>query len=290
MSAVKTYLNSINNIMINRDSFFWSIKPIYTIYQTCKYLLFPLRIAIVNFYDWKNTQNLTKEIVPPPRLRHRVHGSLDKEAFIKSGKIIAQNISDLCALVDRSIYSFDSILDFGCGSGRVLSNFQDAPISCKFYGTDIDKELIDWSTKNLTRIQFNVNGYQPPLPYPEDKFDLIYAISVFTHLDEKFQFSWLSELRRIAKPGAIVILTVHGNKHIFSKLSVPQQNKVDSYGFLYLTGVTGKLRLNKLPDFYQSAYHTKDYIYREWSAYFDIIRYVEKGINNHQDAVILQKP
>jgi hypothetical protein len=44
-----------------------------------------------------------------------------------------------------------------------------------------------------------------------------------------------------------------------------------------------------LPDFYQSAFHTKDYIYQQWSAYFDIVRYEERGINNHQDAVLLRK-
>ena len=67
------------------------------------------------------------------------------------------------------------------------------------------------------------------------------------------------------------------------------RHMLHSKGFLYLTGVTGKLRLNKLPDFYQSAYHTKDYIRREWSSYFNIINHIERGINTHQDAVILQK-
>jgi hypothetical protein len=54
-------------------------------------------------------------------------------------------------------------------------------------------------------------------------------------------------------------------------------------------GTTGKLKIDKLPDFYQSAFHTKDYIYQQWSAYFDIVRYEERGINNHQDAVLLRK-
>jgi ubiquinone/menaquinone biosynthesis C-methylase UbiE len=185
--------------MINRESFPWSIKPIYTAYQVCKYFLFPLRIAIANIHDWRDRQNPTHIPVPPPRLRHRVAGSLDKEVFLKTGEDTAQNTRDLCALVDRDIYSFESILDFGCRSGRVLRNFQSSPISCHFYGTDIDSELIDWSTKNLTDMQFGINGYQPPLPYPDDRFDLIYAISVFTHLNEEYQHSWLHELQRIAR-------------------------------------------------------------------------------------------
>jgi len=275
--------------MINRQSFLWSIKPIYIIYQVCKYLLFPLRIAIATFHDWRSFQSPTPLPVPPPRLRHRVHGSLDKDPFLKGGEIAAQNIRDLSSLVNYDIYSFEHVLDFGCGSGRVLRNFQDGPASCQFYGTDIDPESINWCKKNLTNIKWNINGYHPPLPYPDNTFDLIYAISVFTHLNEEFQHLWLDELQRIAKQGAIIILTTHG-EHCINKLPAEHQTRINSEGFLYLTGVTGKLRLNKLPDFYQSAYHTKDYIRREWSSYFNIINHVERGINSHQDAVILQKP
>ena len=275
--------------MINRESFFWSIKPIYTTYQVCKYLLFPLRIAIATFHDWRSHQSPTALPVPPPRLRHRVHGSLDKDPFLKAGRVTTQNIRDLCSLVNHDIYSFEKILDFGCGSGRVLRNFQDVPESCQFYGTDIDPELINWSKKHLPNIKWSVNGYYPPLPFPDDTFDLIYAISVFTHLNEQFQHLWLSELRRVAKQGAIIILTTHG-EYCIRNLSTEHQASVNSEGFLYLTGVTGKLRLNKLPDFYQSAYHTQEYIRREWSSYFNIINYIERGINSHQDAIIMQKP
>ena len=273
--------------MINRQSL-KAIKPIYTLYNLYKYLVFHMNLAKARYYDWKDSQNPAYIPVPPARLRHRVHGSLDKESFLRTGGILAQNIRDLCAMVGRDIYSFEHILDFGCGSGRVISNFYDIPESCRLYGTDIDSELVSWCKKYLPHIRCSTNGYKPPLPFAPNTFDLIYAISVFTHLDEEFQHAWLGELRRIAKLGATIILTVHG-EYCINELASSYRKQIHSHGFLFVTRATGRLKLDRLPDFYQTAYHTQEYVRREWSAYFDVVHYLERGINNHQDAVILKK-
>lgn len=274
--------------MINRESL-KAIKPIYTSYSVYRYLEFHLKLTIARLRDWVDSKDPAYTPVPPAKLRHRVHRRLDKVSFLQTGRILAQNIRDLCAMVDRDIYSFEHILDFGCGSGRVIRNFQDAPASCRLYGTDIDSELVNWCEEYLPHIQWSTNGYHPPLPFADNTFDLIYAISVFTHLNEEFQHEWLRELRRIAKPGATIILTVHG-EYCINKLAPSYQNQIHSSGFMFSTGATGRLKLDKLPDFYQTAYHTQEYIRRVWSAYFDVVRYIERGINNHQDAVVLRKP
>ncbi len=274
--------------MINRETL-KAVKPIYISFNVYKFLVFQLKLTMAMLRDWKDHQKPTYVPAPPARLRHRVHGSLDKESFLQVGNALAQNIRDLCAIENRDIYSFEHILDFGCGSGRVLRNFPDAPASCKLHGTDIDPELVNWCKKYFPSVQWHTNGYQPPLPFADNSFDLIYAISVFTHLDEEFQHAWLRELHRIAKPGATIILTIHG-EYCIGELTTSCQNRVHSDGFMFITGATGWLKLDKLPDFYQTAYHTKEYIRREWSVYFDIVHYIERGICNFQDAVILRKP
>ena len=274
--------------MINRESL-KAIKPIYTSYKVYKYLVFQLRLAIERLRDWIDRPDSAKIPVPPAKLRHRVHGSLDKESFLQVGETVAQNIRDLCAIVERNVYSFENVLDFGCGCGRVIRNFQEAPASCQFHGTDIDSELVSWCEKYLPNVRWSTNGSWPPLPFADDTFDLIYAISVFTHINEEFQHAWLGELRRIAKRGATIILTVQG-EYCIKNLAPSDPSQIRSDGFIFISGTTGKLKLDGLPDFYQNAYHTQEYIHREWSAYFDLVRYVERGVKDYQDAVILQKP
>lgn len=226
--------------------------------------------------------------LPPARLRHRVHGDLSAENFLVVGERVADNLRSLLTSVDRSFKDFGNILDFGCGCGRVLRNLNDLPNSSELHGTDIDPALVNWCRENIPWAKFTVNSARPPSPLADSAFDMIYAISVFTHLPEDMQHQWLAELSRITRPGGIVILTFHG-RAASERLNADGQSALLKKGFLYLVGETGKLKLDGLPDFYQTTYHTFEYIAREWSRYFSILKHVPQAINGHQDAVILQK-
>jgi SAM-dependent methyltransferase len=54
---------------------------------------------------------------------------------------------------------------------------------------------------------FELTAAMPPLPFPEERFDLIYAYSVFSHLAESVADRWIDELRRVLRPGGALILT-----------------------------------------------------------------------------------
>jgi len=272
--------------MINRE-YLKSTKPVYISKYIYRFFAFQLKLLMTNLSDWRENRSEVNEPVPPARLRHRVHGGLDKSSFLNLGKILATDIKSLCKLGGKELYSYEYVLDFGCGSGRVIRNFQGAPLSCKMFGTDIDSELISWCSKNLLNVDWKTNDYLPPLSYEDNSFDLIYAISVFTHLDEEYQHAWLKELQRIAKPGATIILSVHG-EFCINLLPKQRQQQVYESGFGYMQGPTGWLKLDKLPDFYQTSFHTEQYIYNVWSKYFEITHYIKRGINNHQDAIILK--
>ena len=60
-------------------------------------------------------------------------------------------------------------------------------------------------------------------------------------------------------------------------------------GCLFKVVETGRLELDGLPDFYQAAFHTRAYVEQTWSRFFRIDRYVENGMNNDQDVVVLVK-
>jgi hypothetical protein len=63
------------------------------------------------------------------------------------------------------------------------------------------------------------------------------------------------------------------------ELSPSEQEKLHARGILFLTGMTGRLKLDGLPDFYQETFHTREYIYREWAKYFEVLHYAERAIN-----------
>jgi SAM-dependent methyltransferase len=104
-----------------------------------------------------------------------------------------------------------NILDWGCGPGRVvrhLPNF--VSDSCNLFGTDYNKKYIKWCIKNIPRINFKTNELRPPLSFENDFFDIVYGISIFTHLSREMHFKWFSELLRVTNTGGIIFLTLHG--------------------------------------------------------------------------------
>ena len=103
-----------------------------------------------------------------------------------------------------------TILDWGCGHGRVTRHFIQNWPEARVCGTDIDAENIAWCRRNLDAKSFSVAPLWPPLSYREGSFDAVFAISVMTHLTAEAQEAWLAELVRILKPGGLALLTFSG--------------------------------------------------------------------------------
>ena len=211
--------------------------------------------------------------LPPAELRYRVSSSPDAENFIMVGKACAADIQSAVSQVGRKLESFNRILDFGCGCGRTLVHLKDLAPRAQIDGTDIDDNAIEWCRQHLNYARFSLSNQTPPIDYSSETFDFIYAISVFTHLDEDYQFRWLEELRRIAKPGALLLLTV-------------DSSLVGEKDFVFQRSYEDGL----FPAWYQNAFHSREYVLSNFGIYFDVLSYFPQGMNAHQDVVVLQKP
>ena len=101
------------------------------------------------------------------------------------------------------------MLDFGCGAGRFLRNILDWGETAEIHGSDLDQPMADWAAANLCPpiAGVEVNGFDPPLAYPDDHFDVVTAFSVFTHLGLNWA-EWLLEVRRVLKPGGLLIASI----------------------------------------------------------------------------------
>ncbi|MGA2320244.1 MAG: methyltransferase domain-containing protein [Solirubrobacteraceae bacterium] len=103
------------------------------------------------------------------------------------------------------------ILDFGCGAGRTLRHFAPEASEAEVWGCDIDEASISWMEENQCP-PFHVfaNGAEPPLPHPAESFDLIWAVSVFTHLTDNWS-RWLLELHRVLTKDGLLFATFMGS-------------------------------------------------------------------------------
>lgn len=222
--------------------------------------------------------------VPSKDLQVRVAGAY-YPAFFEDGKTMFRDMQEILGRHRLGFADFNSILDFGCGCGRLLIPLSFLADARKLSGTDIDPEPIAWLKSNYPDFKnLDANGHAPPTNYAPGEFDFVYGISIFTHLPEDMQHAWLAELSRIIRPGGHGIFTTHGENH-FIHLPERDRTKLMEKGFHYSDlGAT-----EGLPDFYRASFQTPDYVKREWTRYFDVLAIYPKGIGQNQDAVLVRK-
>lgn len=185
------------------------------------------------------------------------------------------------------------VLDWGVGCGR-CSRFLEKEWGVEVvYGADIDPVNVGWLRDSVSRPDHYVlHSPDPPLPFDQATFDFIYAISVFTHLAEERQRSWLAELRRIVRPGGIVVATTHGLSTFFAAVNDGAALREFLRRGFFVHGVNTDLdsdfeeAKNLQP--YVNVFHTLKYIYEVWSEYFEVVRLYPAGILM-QDYIVLRR-
>jgi SAM-dependent methyltransferase/CBS domain-containing protein len=164
--------------------------------------------------------------LPPPELIHLIgpyRRRMLYQRFYEDGARFAETIRRILGQHGADISEFEAILDFGCGCGRVIRHWNNLN-KPRLYGSDYDASQIDWCRRNLPFAKFAVNDLAPPLPFEDDAFDFVYALSVLTHLDSDLQTSTLSELRRVCRPNGLLLVTVLGLAHL-TDLNIEQRER-----------------------------------------------------------------
>ena len=229
---------------------------------------------------------------PPMNLRIRVHGSINSKSFLDVGQRIKNDLDNILQKItqNKKLENFENVLDFGCGCGRVLL-WVNTKEKTKFFGTDISKTAISWCKRNIDDIKCSSNKQLPPLNFSDNFFDVIYGISVFTHLNEEEQFRWLNELERILKTEGFLLISVHDFDNLREKKHIERakKNGILEKGFAFCKIKSPLKRVILGSSTTKLAYHTKPYVYENYSKFFKILKYVDKGINNDQNLIVLQK-
>ena len=175
------------------------------------------------------------------------------------------------------------VLDWGCGPGRIIRHLPDLINDADLFGSDYNKESIDWCEKNISDIKFDVNGISPPLNYLDNQFDFIYGISIFTHLSDKMHYTWIEELSRVVKAGGVLMLTTHGDS-FKRKLTNKELSTFESDKLVIRANTSVGHRS-------YVAFQPKNY-FKTLLINFNVLKLIEgdeKSSNPQQDVWILEK-
>lgn len=137
----------------------------------------------------------------------------EPELWLRTGENDSGLIRELVERNDRPLREMAAILDFGCGCGRVARWWSDLE-GPRIHGCDYDGRLTEWCRTSLPFLAVKTNAPEPPLPFRRETFDLIYALSLFTHLSQEVQDRWMVDVGRLLRPGGMLLFTAHGERFL----------------------------------------------------------------------------
>ena len=131
--------------------------------------------------------------------------------YLKIGNHFFSHFQKYCDFNEDS-----SVLDIGCGIGRMAVPFTDylSPKG-RYEGFDIVKMGIDWCSKNISsrfpnftfkliplkndlyRLDTDEKAAELRFPYENDSFDLVFLTSVFTHMLPLDVENYINEIQRV---------------------------------------------------------------------------------------------
>lgn len=245
------------------------------------------------FRTWESTQALlagrSAQVdaddglpLPPPRLIVRVAGTADVAWFLEGGRLGAASVRGALQQQAVALDQLEAMLDFGCGCGRVTRNWVGLS-GVEVVGTDLSRPAVDWCRRNLPFARFEENGLEPPLSFGDESFDLVYALSVFTHLTADLQLAWRDELRRVLRPGGFLLVTTHGRSYT-PRLAPDERERFERGELVVRWADVAGTNLC-------SAYHPEAYLRDTFAQGFEFLQLDAEGArgNPTQDLVLLRK-
>lgn len=115
-----------------------------------------------------------------------------------------------------------SVLDVGCGLGRIAVPLAGYLTGGRYEGFDVDRAAVEWCQQNITPVaphfrfqavevvndKFRQQGSGAEsfrFPHEDGLFDVAFLASVFTHMVTAEVFHYLAELHRVLRPSGRLV-------------------------------------------------------------------------------------
>jgi ubiquinone/menaquinone biosynthesis C-methylase UbiE len=231
--------------------------------------------------------------IPHPHNRENMAAGSDPQYWL-SGYATYRHMSNVAAQYSVKGGRF---YDFGGATGRVFRHFGYQSESWEVWSSDFKPGHLAWNQRHFPpKFKVFLNGGTPPLPLPSEYFDLISAVSVFTHMDEN-ETGWLLELRRLLRIGGIACVTIQDEAFWRMLKTLPDDNYMNDVISRFRPDIADReeLPLGKTviqfrgndPYCYQTFY-TQDWIYREWGRFFEVCD-IKPETEGYQATVVLRR-
>jgi SAM-dependent methyltransferase len=227
--------------------------------------------------------------MPPNNLRLG-YGD-DNESYLS---LTDEHVRNMVAALDEASFSIgnaSTILDFGCSNGRMMRRLPNHTSASDIWGVDISAPHLLWAKLNLSPpFNFVVNTYVPHLPFTDRRFDLIYAGSVFTHIDD-LALSWFAELARVLTDDGRLYITIH-DEHTIQVLEgkdwwLPKLLYSHPDFLQFIENDYGMFAIQRSA--FSHVFYRQEFFRKYVAGMFDVMGFHPGAYSQHQTGVVLKK-
>jgi SAM-dependent methyltransferase len=244
--------------------------------------------------------------LPPEDVQLNTVGESSLSALTE-GYRLYRLVRDVCARQGRHTDRGTTVLDYGCGWGRIIRFFLTAYDPRNVYGVDVSPAMIEHCRSLIGLGQYECISGRPPLPFVDRSLDLLYAYSVFSHLNSNLQDALVAEFHRLIRPGGFVFLTTRPRNFIDKCVALKKRSDLDAYGVALAAAFpdprqakqrydSGEFLFCPYPDEigalgaeYGEAIVPRVYAEQHWSAYFNLVEFIDDPARLRQACFVLER-
>ena len=205
--------------------------------------------------------------------------------YFKKGHNIKETLKSILKRNGKELSEINSFFDFASGHGRVTRFLVQSINPKNITISDIDKEANRFNKKTFKTKSID-SDFNPKKLITNEKYEVIFSCSLFSHLSIKIWALWLAKLYSLLEKDGLLIFTTRGfgikDKEKF-------EDKKIRTGFSYLNRNKSNGKLN--PEFYGCTTVSPDFVKRTLRSINKQIRfkYYPNGLNGRQDIYVIKK-
>ncbi|MGK2933485.1 MAG: class I SAM-dependent methyltransferase, partial [Solirubrobacterales bacterium] len=236
--------------------------------------------------------------VPEPALQAMYNGASGPTLAAQS-VCFYRKVKEMQATHGSNDISQAKVLDFGCGWGRLTRMFAKDLEPGLLHGCDPAQSILDVIRQSGVPAKLELSEFLPEsLPF-EEKFDLVFSFSVFTHISETAATRSLEAIHRSLNDDGLFVLTIRPPSYIdFNPLMQPAVDRLgadrlrvlrDPHYVFVPHETEGHPQFGGEEMHYGEAVITLPYVKKNWTSMFDLLDVSILSGDMYQVALTLRK-
>lgn len=186
--------------------------------------------------------------------------------------------------VDHPLFRAENLLEFASGHGRFTRHLVKALGPQRVVVSDVVGDAVEFAHEAF-KVQGFVSASQPEDVAWPHQHDVVFVLSLFSHLPRSTWARWLQRIYAMVAPGGVLVFTTHGAEAVRK-----QGVTLDPEGYFFTPSSESNAIAGQE---YGTAFTSEAYVRGQIAQHLpdaQILQFAPQHFWHHQDAFVVQRP